>query len=413
MRRLRLVAVVVGVAALAGSCSALPGGGGSYSVTVYFPRAVSLYESSEVKVLGLPAGRVTDIEVEGDRVRVDLAIDDDVPVPADAQAAIIPQSLIGERYVQLVPAWTRGDERMEDGAVIPLERARVPVEPDEALAALKEFLDTLDPDGAGRLVENAADALEGNGQRLGDALTGLADLQSTFASEDETLVRIVEHLDRFTGTLVQREAELGEVMDLFAETTGALAAERRSIEALVNGLAEASTTGLDLVSRNAAQLREELTQLTTVVRTVEANLGAVDDLLASGDDFTAGLDDAYNAEHNRIDLRTSFSPLATESLDTVPGLPPAICLPIDVQCDPAPVNPGAVSGRDAGAAVRADVHGSRAAADVLIGLLRPPAPPREIDEPTSTSFAGQVAAGLDRAGGWLRRGAATLLGVGS
>lgn len=413
--RLRLVLLLVVIAAVAGGCSALPGGGGSYTVTVYFPRAVSLYESSQVKVLGLPAGSVREIEAERERIRVELAIDDDVPVPADAQAVIVPQSLIGERYVQLYPAWTRGEERMEDGAVIPLERAGVPVEPDEALAALKEFLDTLDPDGAGRLVENAADTLEGNGARLGDAVTGLADLQETLASEDDSLVRIVEHLDSFTATLVQREGELGEVMDLFAETTGALAAERRSIEALVEGLADASTTGLDLVSKNAVQLREDLTRLTKVIRTVEANLGAVDDLFASGDDFAGGLEDAYNAELNRIDLRASFSPLVTETLDLVPGLPPAICLPIDVQCDPAPANPGAVSGRSTPGAVEADVRGSRTAADVVLGLLRPEARSAVVDLPDddALSFASKVAAAIDEAGGWLRRTAGTLLGIGS
>ena len=30
----------------------------------------------------------------------------------------LPQSLIGERYVQLFPAWTNGDEKMKDGAIM-------------------------------------------------------------------------------------------------------------------------------------------------------------------------------------------------------------------------------------------------------------------------------------------------------
>ena len=413
MRRLRLGALAVGVLLLAGSCSALPGGGGDgYQVTVYFPRAVSVFESSQVKILGLPAGKVNSGEAEGDRVKIVLTIDGDVPVPADATAAIVPQSLIGERYVQLFPAWTEGDERMEDGAVIPLERATVPVEPDEALKALKEFLDTLDPEGAGRLVENAADALEGNGAKLGEALTGLADLQTTLASEDDTLVRIVEQLDDFAATLVEREGELGEAMDMFAEVTGALAAERRSIEQLVEGLATASTEGLDLVSRNSTQLRTDLARLTKVVRTVEANLGAVDQLLSTSDDFPANLNNAWNAEHRRIDLRTSFSPLVTEGLDTVPGLPPAICLPIDVQCDPAPVNPGAITGRSTGEPVVADVHGSRTAADVVLGLVRPTKVLDERDVP-APSLAGRIADGVGRVGGWVKTGATALLGIGS
>src|SRR3546814_4887879 len=63
----------------------------TYTVTAYFPRAVSVFESSDVRVLGLPAGKVTDVVVDGDRVRIDMEIPEDVPVPADAGAQIVPQ----------------------------------------------------------------------------------------------------------------------------------------------------------------------------------------------------------------------------------------------------------------------------------------------------------------------------------
>jgi virulence factor Mce-like protein len=328
-----------------------------------------------VKVLGLPAGRVVAVEPEGTRVRIDLEIDGDVPIPADARAAIVPQSLIGERYVQLVPAWTEGQPRLEDGATIGMDRTTVPVEPDEALQALKEFLDTLDPDGAGRLVGNAADALEGNGESLGSALGGLADLNATLAAKDEQLAAIVDQLDDFTATLVTRESELGEIMELFAEVTGALATERRQVEALLSGLATVSTEGLDLVSANAVQLRTDVARLTKAVQTVEANLGAVDDLLASGDDFAIGLERAFDPERRRIDLRNSFSPAVSEALDTVPGLPRAICVPGDVECD-VPVS------------ARAAHRPRRSAAE-------------------------RLADGVADTGGLLERAARALLGVGS
>ena len=85
--------------------------------------------------------------------------------------------------------------------MIPLERTSIPVEPDEALAALKRFLDSLDPGATGRLVTNLADDLEGNGQKLNTALGGLADLTSTLADKDDELVRIIDHFDDFTATL--------------------------------------------------------------------------------------------------------------------------------------------------------------------------------------------------------------------
>jgi virulence factor Mce-like protein len=392
----RLLPVLL-VLTLLPACS-IGGGGGSYEVAVDFPRAVSLYPSSAVQVLGLGAGTVRSVEPAGDHVHVVLAISDDVPIPADAVAAIVPQSLIGERHVQLHPAWTEGDERMKDGATIPIERTVIPVEPDEALAALKEFLDAMDPKGTGRLIENAADSLEGNGATLGRALHQLADLNSTLAAKDDQLVSIVESLDQFTATMVTREDELGDVLDLFAGATGALADERKQIEALVTGLADVSTRGLDLVSKNGEQLRRDIDVLTTTLQSVDGNLGAVHDLLSSADDFPAGISNAVDPPLRRIDLRQQFSPLVSELLDTVPGLPPAVCLPVDVSCDLTALPTPSVSGRSS-ATSRVTVLG----------------PSRAQDGPSTArdpSWAGRVAGGAGAVGRFFGRSAKSLLGVG-
>ena len=73
-RLLRLSAVATVVAMIASGCSLLGGGGGTYQLVAYFPRAVSLYQSSNVRVLGLPSGTVDKIEVLGDRVKVTMSM---------------------------------------------------------------------------------------------------------------------------------------------------------------------------------------------------------------------------------------------------------------------------------------------------------------------------------------------------
>ena len=113
--------LAAGVLAMSLSACSLPfvgGGGGSYTLTAFLPRAVSVFKSSDVRVLGLPAGTVGDVEVVGDQVRIELNIPDDIPVPKDVTAQIVPQSLIGERYVQLSPAFKDGMARATDGMEI-------------------------------------------------------------------------------------------------------------------------------------------------------------------------------------------------------------------------------------------------------------------------------------------------------
>src|SRR5207237_5060526 len=172
----------------------------------------------------------------------------------DGTRPIVPPPLIAERHVQLFPAWTTGTPAANDGDVIPIERTEVPVEPDEALAALKKFLDSLDPEATGNLVKNLAGDLKGNGQTLNDALAGIGRLATTIADKDDELGRIIDNFDRFTGVIRTREGQLGRVMDEFAQLTSLLAEERRAIEGMVKGLSHVSVDALDLVSANGVQL---------------------------------------------------------------------------------------------------------------------------------------------------------------
>src|SRR5438270_13234681 len=137
----RLASLLVLAALLLSSCSVVGGGGGgSYKLVAWFPKTIALFKDSQVRVLGLPAGQVTKVQAMGDRVRIEMKVKEDVPVPADVHATIVPLSLIGERYVQLFPVWINGQPRAHSGDVIPMERTEVPVQPDVALDAVQNSL---------------------------------------------------------------------------------------------------------------------------------------------------------------------------------------------------------------------------------------------------------------------------------
>ena len=393
MRTVRLLGAAL-LALVVPACS-LPfgGGGGTYTLTASFPRAVSVFESSDVRVLGLPAGTVSRVEVVGNRVQVDLRIPDDIPVPKDVTAQIVPQSLIGERYVQLAPAFKEGMEPATDGMEI--TKVIVPTEPDEALAALKEFLDSLDPKGIGRLVTNLEEDLRGNGKALNEAIKGFSEIVTTFAEKDDALGRIVDSFDRLTRALATREQQLGQVLDAFAEASQVLADERASIEGLVAGLADLSREGLSLVAEHDEQLRTDIQTLTDAAAVIDANLSSVSQLLDAGGLLGTGLLNAFNPDSRSVNLRNNFSPLIPELLELLLGQlgVPSLCLPVMATCG--------VSAQ-AGPAVPARIAAGTPIAS-LLDLLDSPAAPAP----------GGGPGWLERAGGWVQDGARTLLGAGS
>jgi virulence factor Mce-like protein len=395
----RAVAVSLVLAALAAlpACGVV-GGDDRYTLVAHFPRAVSVFPSSDVRVLGLPAGDVREIEVEGDTVRVELSIPADIKVPKGARAQIVPQSLIGERYIQLSPAYQDGMEAMEDGEEI--EETIVPVEPDEALAALKEFLDSLDPDGLGQLVGNLAEDLRGNGAALNDTLGSFSELVDTFAEKDDSLLRIVDSFDRLSATLVTREAQLGEVLDAFAQASGVLAEERDSIGNLVEGLADLSETGLRLVGEHATALRTDIQTLADAAATIDANLSSVTQLLKSGNLLTTGLIGAYNEDLRAIDLRNNFSPLILDVVRLfgveLPLEELCAVIPVAGECDVfLPLGSGAVTPAEV-------AEGSTTPVGSVLALLG-----------SETTAVEPGPSGAERVGGWVDDLTSTLLGVGS
>ena len=59
------------------------------TLTAHFPRTISIYEGSDVRVLGVPVGKVDSVTPDGTDVVVTMSHDADTKIPADAKAAII------------------------------------------------------------------------------------------------------------------------------------------------------------------------------------------------------------------------------------------------------------------------------------------------------------------------------------
>src|SRR5262249_40511606 len=144
----RIAAVVAAVALLAGAALAVlhtrgptRTGGAPFTATVGVP------VGSDVRVLGGRGGSGGAVRPEGATGRGGMRYAARYAVPAGASAVIIPPSVVSDRYVQLIPAYT-GGPRLPDGADLPTWRTAVPLEVDDVYKALDRFNRALGPQGA-------------------------------------------------------------------------------------------------------------------------------------------------------------------------------------------------------------------------------------------------------------------------
>ena len=333
----RAVALLLALTLVAAGCSQ-PGTGG-YHVSASFARATSLYEQSRVKVMGLDVGHVESITIEGDRIRVGMRIDPDVPLPADVEATITPLTLIGERNVVLSPAWTPGETAVEDGHAIPPRRSHVTVEPDDVLETVMDVTSSLDAEQMADAVRSVDDALEGRGDRINRALGETADLARVLREQDEDLLAAAEGLSELAHTLNTREGQLRTLVTTFAEATDVLAAERDHLEPFLQALLGLVEEGESVLAAYEEQLPGDLARMATVALALQANTESVTALVATLPAVADMMLAAYRPDTEAVKLR--FTGGATgetllRQLAQALGLPVPDCIPTpDRDCEDA------------------------------------------------------------------------------
>ena len=276
MKRLRTIlatTVVVGALALTG-CGGDDGDG--MEVTVVFASAVGVYETSDVLSLDSSIGTVKSVELTDDHVRVVLSLRDDIPLPADVQATIEAQTVLGERNVTLFPSWNAdleaaGAPKLADGDTIPIERTTVPVEPDEALQAFNELVASLDAAVVGDLVTDSATILDGRGDRIGASIDAANDLTETLVAIDTPMLEAAASLNTVASVLNQRDAQLRALIDDFGVAVEVMADERAQVQGLLSSLVDLSGEVGAILDVHGERLPPTIATLVATMQVVETN----------------------------------------------------------------------------------------------------------------------------------------------
>ena len=150
--------------------------GATYTIYADFAESGGIFTNAEVLERGVPIGRVGELTLRPDGVRVELVIERKWKVPHDTDAVVANLSAVGEQYVDLRPVSAEGPT-LKAGEVIPASRTRVPVETSKILLDLDRFVRSVDREQLGVVLTELGAAFEGTAPDLrrliqeGDKLT--------------------------------------------------------------------------------------------------------------------------------------------------------------------------------------------------------------------------------------------------
>jgi phospholipid/cholesterol/gamma-HCH transport system substrate-binding protein len=273
-----------------------------------FSKAVGVHEGSDVRILGVRIGDVVAVKPQGRTVRVEMRYDSGYDIPADAQAVIVPPSVVSDRYIQLTPVYT-GGARLADGAELPVSRTAVPLEIDDIYRSLDEFDKALGPDGANadgaltNLLATGRANLAGNGQNLHDTLDGLSKALTTLSDGRQDLFASVDNLQKFTTALAQSDQQVRQFNQQLAGVSEQLAGERDELATALHSLAAALAQVTAFVRDNRDELKSNVAALADVTGTLVRQQKAIIDILDVTPLALSNLNLAYNARSGTLDTR--------------------------------------------------------------------------------------------------------------
>jgi virulence factor Mce-like protein len=183
-----------------------------YQVKIDFPEATTLATEADVRVAGVPVGKVRKVEVGDGTNRTVATVELErryAPLRSDARAVLRQKTLLGETYVELTPG--RSEEKIPEGGELPDGQVKPTVE-------LDEIFDSLDPATRAAFKgwqTELAKGIKGRGRDFNDALGTLpgfasdgADVLAVLDSQEGAVTRLVKNTGVVFAALTQNEAQL-------------------------------------------------------------------------------------------------------------------------------------------------------------------------------------------------------------
>jgi phospholipid/cholesterol/gamma-HCH transport system substrate-binding protein len=227
------------------------------NVTVHIARSgQQLLPGSDVKVRGVNVGTVASISSTGDGADLHLHLNPSMvkDIPTNVVARLVPKTLFGEKYVDLVLPAQPAPTHVVNGSVIDEDHTKTALEIDQALNDLLPVLRAVQPGKLNQTLTAVATALQGRGQELG---TTIEQLDSYLRGINPQLPRLQHDVVALSGvarTYNQAATPLLRVLSNLTVTSNTVVSEQTQITRLLGDVAGAAVSSRQLLATNAHNL---------------------------------------------------------------------------------------------------------------------------------------------------------------
>ncbi|WP_191971330.1 MCE family protein [Streptomyces luteolifulvus] len=259
------------VAAFNADSLPLIGDGETYSAA--FSEAGGLKPGDEVRIAGVKVGKVEEVALDGDHVKVTFKIKGDPRLGTGTGASIRVRTILGAKFLALSP---EGPGQLRPGSEIPLRRTVAAYDVVQAFSDLTTTTEEVDTDRLATALDTISSTFQDSPAEVRASIEGLSKISRTVASRDRALGELLDHANGVTGVLAERSEDFTALVKDGDKLFREISRRREAIHTLLKSSAALGIELSGLVEDNEKEIGPALKGLNGVVRMLERNQSSLD-----------------------------------------------------------------------------------------------------------------------------------------
>jgi phospholipid/cholesterol/gamma-HCH transport system substrate-binding protein len=255
-------------------------GSNACTVSAEFPDSGGIFTNAEVTYRGVTVGRVGQLHLINNGVKVDLNLNDcnKPAIPVDSSAIVADRSVIGEQYVNLVPTSAKGPF-MRGGEVITEAHTAIPTSAQQLLTDMDSFINSVDLPALRTTISELGQALSNRGQDLGNLLDASNEL---LTSAQDNLPNTISLINA-SATVLQTQLDEKPALQSFTHNLNLLSQQLKSSDPDIRNLLDQGPADLQVVSsfvkNNRTDLGAVIANLATTGETILRHIDGLTEIL--------------------------------------------------------------------------------------------------------------------------------------
>jgi phospholipid/cholesterol/gamma-HCH transport system substrate-binding protein len=215
---------------------------------------LQLPSRADVKVRGVIVGQVLDAKSESNGAVLTLGIKPDKigEIPQNVTASILPKTLFGEKYVELVVPSDASSKALTKGDRI--TQTQLPIEVERVLNDIYPLLRAVQPEELNYTLNALASALEGRGEALGENIATLDSYLKRLNPQVPALMEDLRLLSKVSGTYADVAPQIAETLRNTVKTGNTLLSREDKLHAFLRDTSAFSDTAKTFLDNNGSNI---------------------------------------------------------------------------------------------------------------------------------------------------------------